>query len=115
MEQDNENIVSIETVLATSKESVIHYVQGIGNFKLKPLTLEMSGMLRKRAAVGREQDGSMKVDEQELTFLIIDACVIEPKIEKEKFKKLPIGVATKIVTAINEISGIGDSKATRDF
>jgi hypothetical protein len=115
MEKENEKIVSIADVLATSKESVVHYVQGIGNFKLKPLTLEMSGMLRKRAAVGRDADGGMRIDEQELTFLIIDECVIEPKIEKEQFKKLPIGVATKIVNAINEISGIGDSKAVRDF
>ena len=98
-----------------AKEECTEYIQGIGNFKLKPMTLELSSTLRKRATVGQNRDGSPKIDENELTFLMIDACVLEPKIKKEDFKKLPIGVATKIVNAVNKISGIGDDSPSKDF
>lgn len=48
--ENTEEIVTLGDLLETAKEEVVEHIKGIGNLKLKPLTLEMSSVMRKRAS-----------------------------------------------------------------
>lgn len=117
------NIVTIGDLLEKTTdetgEGKVVKVKGIGNMRLKMMKTKLRSQLQKRAATGKDEQGNLKVDESEFARLMVEACVVEPKIPQDKLAEMGEGYLTQIVKAINKISGYEideeDAQANSDF
>lgn len=118
-----EEVISLADVLkkATDKEGkgVLKNVQGFGKMRIKILDNELHKTLQKRTLVGKDKKGNPIYDHVELSRLMVEACVLEPKIPMDELRKFGVGYLTTIVNAINEVSGLPSSQkdveAEEDF
>ena len=117
------NVVTIGDLLEKTTdeagEGKIVKVKGIGNMRLKLMKTQLRSQLQKRAATGKDNNGNLIVDETEFAKLMVESCVVEPKLKGEDIAKMGEGFVTQIVKAINKISGYeideDDVQANKDF
>ena len=122
MEQAS-NVITIGDLLEKTTdeagEGKLIKVKGIGKMRLKIMQTSLRSQLQKRAAIGKDNNGNIKVDETEFAKLMVEACVIEPKLKADDIGKMGEGFVTQIVKAINKVSGYEtdeeDEKANADF
>ena len=98
--QSGKKVLTAEDLLADADIAQECDIDGLGVVMIKPISLGTSLNIQKAS----------KGDLSKQSVWMIQQSLVEPRLSPEQINKIPVGKMSKIVEAINKVSGLDDDQ-----